>query len=99
MKRWLRTSRMLLCGAILILGAAGCGGKEAPREKGAAPIVIGVPTALGSIEGADALRAVQMAVEEINARGGVPVKGEKRPFQFSPGSPTPVPGPSGGREG
>jgi len=37
------------------------------------PIVIGVPTALGSIEGRDGWMAVQMAVDEINARGGVQV--------------------------
>lgn len=54
----------------------------APAPKPAAPpVVIGVPTALGSIEGADSLRATQLAVEEINARGGVSVGGEKRPFE------------------
>ncbi len=37
------------------------------------PIVIGVPTALGSIEGRDGWMAVQMAVDEINAKGGVQV--------------------------
>jgi branched-chain amino acid transport system substrate-binding protein len=35
------------------------------------PIVIGVPTALGSIEGRDGWMAVQMARDEINAKGGV----------------------------
>ena len=35
------------------------------------PIVIGVPTALGSIEGRDGWMAIQMAVDEINAKGGV----------------------------
>jgi len=57
---------------------AGCGGKETSKAN---PIIIGVPTALGSIEGADSLKAVQLAVEEINAKGGVSVKGEKRPFE------------------
>jgi len=37
------------------------------------PIVIGVPTALGSIEGRDGWMAIQMAVDEINAKGGVQV--------------------------
>ncbi|MGQ9636196.1 MAG: ABC transporter substrate-binding protein [Thermodesulfobacteriota bacterium] len=37
------------------------------------PIVIGVPTALGSIEGRDGWMAIQMAIEEINAKGGVQV--------------------------
>ena len=35
------------------------------------PIVIGVPTALGSIEGRDGWMAIQMARDEINAKGGV----------------------------
>jgi branched-chain amino acid transport system substrate-binding protein len=41
------------------------------------PIVIGVPTALGSIEGRDGWMAIQMAVEEINAKGGVKVGNTK----------------------
>ncbi len=41
------------------------------------PIVIGVPTALGSIEGRDGWMAIQMAVDEINAKGGVQVGGAK----------------------
>jgi len=52
-----------------------------PLATAAEPIVIGVPTALGSIEGADAWRCVQMAVEEINAKGGVTVGGVKRPLK------------------
>ncbi len=38
------------------------------------PIIIGVPTGLGSIEGRDAWRAVQLAVYEINKKGGVRLK-------------------------
>lgn len=41
-------------------------------------IVIAVPTALGSIEGRDGWMIVQMAVEEINAKGGITVGGKKR---------------------
>jgi branched-chain amino acid transport system substrate-binding protein len=52
-----------------------------PLATAAEPIVIGVPTALGSIEGADAWRCVQMAAEEINAKGGVTVGGVKRPLK------------------
>jgi len=37
------------------------------------PIVIGVPTALGSIEGRDGWMAIQLAKDEINAKGGVQV--------------------------
>jgi branched-chain amino acid transport system substrate-binding protein len=45
------------------------------------PIVIGVPTALGSIEGRDGWMAIQMAVEEINAKGGVQVGKTKHPLR------------------
>lgn len=53
-----------------------------PGAAGAAePIVLGVPTALGTIEGQDSLRAVQLAVNEINAAGGVQVGAEKRKLE------------------
>ena len=43
-----------------------------PRAASAeGPIVVGVPTALGTIEGQDSLRAAQLAVKEINDAGGV----------------------------
>lgn len=48
---------------------------------GGGPIVLGVPTALGSIEGRDTLFIVKMAAEEINAKGGVTVGGQKRPLE------------------
>ena len=41
--------------------------------KAGEPIVLGVPTALGSIEGRDGWMAIQMARDEINAKGGVQV--------------------------
>jgi branched-chain amino acid transport system substrate-binding protein len=43
-------------------------------------IVIGVPTSTGFLEGKECLKAVEMAVEEINAKGGVAVGGAKRLF-------------------
>ncbi len=46
------------------------------------PIVIGVPTSLGFLEGKESLKAVQMAVDEINAAGGVKVGAERRPFKI-----------------
>jgi branched-chain amino acid transport system substrate-binding protein len=46
------------------------------------PIVIGVPTALTAIEGKESLRAVEMAVEEINAKGGVKVGNVKRSLKI-----------------
>jgi hypothetical protein len=47
----------------------------------AEPIVIGVPTSLGFLEGKEAHKAVQLAVSEINAKGGVKVGATKRPFK------------------
>lgn len=61
------------------------------------PIVIGVPTSTGFLEGKEGLRAVELAVSEINAAGGVAVGQEKRPFKIesidirdaAPGVPVP----------
>jgi branched-chain amino acid transport system substrate-binding protein len=61
------------------------------------PLVIGVPTSTGFLEGREALKAVQLAVEEINAAGGVTVGGTKRLFvvesidirDAAPGVPVP----------
>lgn len=75
-------SVMGLAVLVLLLVLGGCVQPVAPQATPAPePIVIGVPNALGSIEGADSLRAVQLAVEEINAAGGVSVGGVKRPFK------------------
>jgi len=52
-----------------------------PAAYAAEPIVIGVPTSLGFMEGKESHKAVQMAVSEINAKGGVMVGGQKRPFK------------------
>jgi branched-chain amino acid transport system substrate-binding protein len=45
------------------------------------PIVIGCPLATAFLYGWDAERGVKLAVEEINADGGVSVGGQKRPFE------------------
>jgi len=45
------------------------------------PIVIGCPLSVAFLYGWDAERGIRLAVEEINAQGGVGVKGEKRSFQ------------------
>ena len=52
-----------------------------PFAAAAEPIVIGCPLATAFLYGWDAERAVKLAVEEINAAGGVDVGGEKRPFE------------------
>ncbi len=45
------------------------------------PIVIGAPLSTAFLYGWDAERAMKLAVEEINAKGGVTVGKEKRPFK------------------
>jgi branched-chain amino acid transport system substrate-binding protein len=45
------------------------------------PIVLGVPTSLGFLEGKEGLFCVNLAVDEINKAGGVNVGGTKRPFE------------------
>jgi branched-chain amino acid transport system substrate-binding protein len=89
MKRW------LVFLVLILIVAAGCSAPAAPTAPSApppsaataapaasaAPIILGVPTDLGTIEGKDSLNSVKMAVDEINAKGGVDVKGTKRLFQ------------------
>ena len=45
------------------------------------PIVIGAPLATAFLYGWDAERGIKLAVDEINAAGGVNVAGAKRPFK------------------
>ena len=87
--------KMCLLG--LILAVACVGFIPAQTTQAAEPVVIGVPTSTGFLEGKEALKAVNLAVEEINARGGVTVGAEKRPFKVesidirdaAPGVPVP----------
>ncbi len=72
--------RVRVAWVVCAVAAALAAGQVAPGGP-AEPIVLGVPTALGSIEGADSLRAVQLAADEINARGGVRVGATRRPLQ------------------
>jgi branched-chain amino acid transport system substrate-binding protein len=46
----------------------------------AEPIKLGAPLSTAYLYGWDAERGIKLAVEEINAKGGVNVGGEKRPF-------------------
>lgn len=63
----------------------------------AEPILLGVPTSLKLIEGAEGNKAVILATEEINAKGGVKVGKEKKPLKVEsldirdgePGVPVP----------
>ena len=46
------------------------------------PIILGAPSSLGFLEGYESVYAAEMAVDEINAMGGVNVSGKKRPFKL-----------------
>ena len=52
-----------------------------PKDSIAQPIVLGVPISRGYPDGVDAERGITLAVEEINAKGGVNVAGTKRAFK------------------
>lgn len=47
----------------------------------AEPIVIGVPSSLSFLAGKESLKAVILAAEEINAKGGINLNGVKHPFK------------------
>lgn len=66
---------ILLLGIFLILPA----NAALAAEK---PIVIGAPLSTAYLYGWDAERGMTLAVEEINASGGVNVGGKKRPFKI-----------------
>jgi branched-chain amino acid transport system substrate-binding protein len=46
----------------------------------AKPIILGAPLSTAYLYGWDAERGIRLAVDEINAKGGVAVESEKRPF-------------------
>lgn len=63
----------LLVAALFVFPA-----NKAMAEK---PIILGCPLSTAFLYGWDAERAITLAVEEINAKGGVNVGGKKRPFK------------------
>ena len=65
---------ILLIGVLLIL--------PGKIVMAADPIVIGAPLSTAFLYGWDAERGMQLAIEEINAAGGVDVGGTKRPFKL-----------------
>lgn len=77
---------------LFVICLAAWAGSPAMAEE---PILIGVPTSLTALEGRESLKAVEMAVAEINAKGGVKVGNAKRELKletidlrdFSPGVP------------
>jgi branched-chain amino acid transport system substrate-binding protein len=84
--------RLAVAGVFLVLGMAFMFSAQA-----AEPIVIGIPTSTGFVEGKECLAVVEMAVSEINAKGGVKVGSEMRTFKVetidirdaAPGVPVP----------
>jgi branched-chain amino acid transport system substrate-binding protein len=86
--------RLSLCFLVVVLSGFIYPGTDL---RGAEPITIAVPTSLGFLEGKESLKAVQMAVEEINAKGGVKVGSDMRHFKIAdidirdaaPGVPVP----------
>jgi branched-chain amino acid transport system substrate-binding protein len=65
---------------LVVLSVVGIWAMPAPVTQAADPIVLGVPTSLGFLEGKEGLACVNMAVDEINGAGGVKVGDVMRPF-------------------
>ena len=65
----------------LVLAFCLCVGLASSIGAAEAPIVIGAPLATAFLYGWDAERGIKLAVDEINAAGGVDVAGKKRPFK------------------
>jgi len=87
--------KFFLLSTVFVMALAGI--IALPAAFAAEPIVIGVPTSLGFLEGKESHKVVQMAVSEINAKGGVNVAGTRRPLKVvaadlrdaAPGVPVP----------
>jgi branched-chain amino acid transport system substrate-binding protein len=73
MKRFLVLALILLFGSINL---------SVSPALSADPIILGVPTSLTALEGRESLNAVRMAVEEINAKGGIKVGDAKRTIKL-----------------
>lgn len=77
----MRSVSTLFVSLFLILGVSVCVTGPTPASAAEQPIVIGAPLATAFLYGWDAERGIKLAVEEINAAGGVNVGGKKRPFK------------------
>jgi branched-chain amino acid transport system substrate-binding protein len=73
MKATMKMWAGLLVMAMLLIGSGSL-------ALAADPIILGAPLSTGFLYGWDAEKAIKLAVEEINAAGGVDVGGIKRPF-------------------
>ncbi len=70
----IRAAALLLAGLLALAGV----GRAAPLPEA---VVLGVPTSLSLLEGRESLLAVRLAVEEINAAGGVRLGGRRLPLK------------------
>ncbi len=75
----MKTRLVTLLTIMLALALLLVSGSPARAEK---PIVIGCPLSTAYVYGWDAQRAITLAIEEINAKGGVNVGGQMRPFKI-----------------
>ena len=75
----MKTTQAKLIAVLLIMVVALLAATTAQAAK---PIVIGCPLSMAFLYGWDAERGATLAIEEINAQGGVNVGGEKRPFKI-----------------
>lgn len=83
--------------ALVLVAGGGTGAFLLFRPAGVRGIVLGAPLATSFLYGAGAQKGLQMAVEEINAAGGVHLGNESLPFQLvvrdtrdlEPGVPVP----------
>jgi branched-chain amino acid transport system substrate-binding protein len=75
----MKTTQAKLIALVLMAVAMMLTGGSARAAK---PIVIGSPLSTAFLYGWDAQRGATLAIEEINAKGGVNVGGEKRPFKI-----------------
>jgi len=75
--------KLFLTGALFVLGILIVFPHSAHSQlKPGDPIILGAPAALGFKNSAEGLQAAIMAVEEINAKGGVSIKGAKHPLKI-----------------
>jgi branched-chain amino acid transport system substrate-binding protein len=92
----MKKTKLLVGVFLLMLALAGLPFLGHQAKAQGKPIVIGSPLSTAFLYGWDAERAIKLAVEEINAKGGVTVGKEKRPFKvevmdtrdLEPGVPT-----------
>jgi branched-chain amino acid transport system substrate-binding protein len=67
--------------ALVVVGISLFSGTSSFSQQKPQPIVIGAPLSTQYLYGWDAQRAMLLAVEEINAKGGVQVGNARRPFK------------------